>query len=1749
MGDIFMLGGLRAFFSFYLKRIATIIFLCGLGFVFGTVKQPNDNLKLNQNVFIGTFSLNTNSNISELSPNADCLNTTSYGTATAPTSGCQSVTISTCNFAGEYATVTGVVSGRTYLLASSIATDYLTIRQGTSNGIIIAQGITPVIAPVTANGNIYIHVSSDSNCGTQSSCRTTTVMCSSCAGPSTYCAVTSTNTSYGIGNFTTTNGNDNINNTTGSGAYTDYTTQFVSKEAGGLVQFSISPVSSSTYGYGLWIDWNNNKCFFDGGELIALTTAYVSGNFTGNIIVPAGTPPGDYRIRVVNNWLSASPTPCGDLGNQGYGEAEDYTFRVISLVPCSGTPTGGTTVLNPNSGSPGSTVNGSVSGSSVGTGFTYQWQYSDNGNNWTNITGQGNSNLTTTAIGTFGIRYYRRKITCTASGKSAFSSAAAYTTLLQYCTPTTTGGSTYYISNFTTTGGNADINNNSGGSATGYQDFSNLILNASPGTTINYSFNVAGGSNYGRAMWIDWNENGTFESTEQVLSSSSYGYPPFTGNFTIPVSAAGIKRIRVLASYTPSNPSNPCSNTGMGEYEDYTMVIAPLTPCSGMPTGGTTVLNPNSGTPGSTVNGSVTGSTIASGLTYQWQYSDSGSSWTNITGQSGPYLTTTAIGTAGIRYYRRKITCSASGKSDFSTAAPYTTMVCTPSTTSDPSRLYIKNVKFLGSLNSTDVVNLNNGYGNGYQNFTSLWVGTQKPRQAQGMGINIHAQLNSWRGRFKVWVDWNNNLNFESSELVYDTDDVITNAVLFGFIIPASQPPGDYRLRIRVMNDDYESFGDFDSCNPFTGTVYGEAEDYLFTVVQDCPDKVTAVNINPGDGERCGPGKVTLTAQGPPAATYNWYDSEFGGANLQTGMSNTYLTNNLPVGLHTFWVTVTGSCETLYRTPVPARVSPIPILDFTQIEPDICGVNTSMSVSSSGDFEEVSIINEKFNSGLGVFKNSGSAGYTDGDWINRPNPYAVTRPPYYITRPAISSGFNNGKFAVSVTDLNQISPLNKILELTNNVNASLLTGLKLEFDLYYQSYIENNSPNEYFDLEVSVNNGSWTLLERYTSTQGNPGRFLKKSYDFSAYDGVGNLKIRFVNHSEGSYSGWFPNIAAIDNIRLYGQKELENNFSWSAANIDLYNADCVTPYSGATPDICAVPTPSQIENNASWTVVATATLSNGCSASGIFTITNNSKVWNPGNGSANWSAANWKPTNSIPTANNCVVVRKEINLNTGTNGVAKNIEVESVGKLTIKDNASLTVTDFINSAGADNFIVKNKGNLVQINENAVNTGEITAQNEFIMSGHPSNRLEYNFAISPVIGQNIKNIFSPPSGRALIYNESTDYFVESDGNYVLGRGYAVREPAGSPQGPKIANFVGVPYNGNQSPFPLSKTGDGYNLIGNPYPSTLDIKMLYDNNSSKIESTYRFWDNRGNSIYVQMGPLYTGNQYAKYNAVSNTGNAAPQPEALALPSKTPTRYISKGNAFLVQAKNSGSIQLKNSYRSLQQGATYTGKSNTETEEDKYWLTLTTPGSLMLMTAIAYFEGGNNDFWIDDSESDGGSDDFYSIVGDHQLSIQGKAPFTTSDIVPVGFRAFKTGFYKLAVFDKEGKFAEGQTIYVKDKMLNNLFHNLSFSPYYFKSEPGKYNNRFEIFYGRPAGFGINTSKMLRIDKKDYNIVVSSDLDKITEVEIFDLVGLPVYKNEKVNAKELRIPLKQFGKQLVVVVAKTEVGEIENRMIEINN
>jgi len=219
--------------------------------------------------------------------------------------------------------------------------------------------------------------------------------------------------------------------------------------------------------------------------------------------------------------------------------------------------------------------------------------------------------------------------------------------LAQYCVPS--GSLDCSDGDRATNVAFAGINHNPAcNAATGYNDYTTSVAagNIMPGSTYPIAVTVGGAPDYA-AVWIDYDQDQTFEASEFLLlnggSASAAGGQVLTGTINVPATASpGATRMRVRVKFLFTIASNnACALTGVyGEVTDYTVIIGSSS-CSGTPTAGAT----NAVAPivacNSTTALSLTGNTTGTGIGYQWQFNTSGS-WINF-GTNSPAQTSPAI--------------------------------------------------------------------------------------------------------------------------------------------------------------------------------------------------------------------------------------------------------------------------------------------------------------------------------------------------------------------------------------------------------------------------------------------------------------------------------------------------------------------------------------------------------------------------------------------------------------------------------------------------------------------------------------------------------------------------------------------------------------------------------------------------------------------------------------------------------------------------------------------------------------------------------------------------------------------------------------------------------------------------------------------------------------------------------------------------------------------------------------------------
>ena len=679
-----------------------------------------------------------------------------------------------------------------------------------------------------------------------------------------------------INNFSTTGGASNItNNNTGCNGnannYIFYSALTCSQIQGQTITLNMQSGATWQQGFRVWIDWNGNNSFADLGEDVYVSPNSATTLFTTTITVPFTAVPGVRRMRVLCRFATVPAITDYCATGLSFGECEDYNFNVIASTPCSGSVTAGTSTTTLPSVCPTQTFALGLTGSTLASGITYQWQYSPAGlGTWTNLTnGTGITNTQFTnatvagatsaaasVVGQTAATDYRCIVTCTSSGSTANSAQVtvgvnSFTAC--YCLSNATSTFDEEIFNVTFGG----INNSStcatlapgpGSILNTYSNYTTSVAAAQVLQGTSYPFSVQIGTcngNYSNStkIYIDYNQNGSFlDPGEQAyVSPAAVNGPHFeTGNINVPIGATpGTTVMRVINVETTLPSSiNPCGTYTWGETEDYLVNIIPLTPCAGSPIAGT--ISNATPCPNATFSLSLIGATQAAGLTYLWQQSTNATTWVNA-GSTTPSLTT-AI--AANTYYRCIITCTNSNIADTTVVklialAPFYSCYCN---SAPSSNLYVDigNVKITDQ--ATSVVMLNNGVGtptlsnatatNGYTNFTNLNPITPLYKEKNYL-FQVSQILNytSWlsptfNATAAIWIDMNQNGVFEPNEIVFQKNtSSATPTVGDTMTIPANAPIGITGMRVILRAP---TVATINPCGSYT--TYGETEDYLVNI-------------------------------------------------------------------------------------------------------------------------------------------------------------------------------------------------------------------------------------------------------------------------------------------------------------------------------------------------------------------------------------------------------------------------------------------------------------------------------------------------------------------------------------------------------------------------------------------------------------------------------------------------------------------------------------------------------------------------------------------------------------------------------------------------------------------------------------------------------------------------------------------------------------------------------------------------------
>ena len=642
-----------------------------------------------------------------------------------------------------------------------------------------------------------------------------------------------------------------------------------------------------------------------------------------------------------------------------------------------------------------------------------------------------------------------------------------------------------------------------------------------------------------------------------------------------------------------------------------------------------------------------------------------------------------------------------------------------------------------------------------------------------------------------------------------------------------------------------------------------------------------------------------------------------------------------------------------------------------------------------------------------------------------------------------------------------------------------------------------------------------------------------------------------------------------------------------------------------TQPTCSTSSGSVILNNlptGNWTInpgaisgSGTSTTINGLSPGTYnFTVTNNNgcisnpssnvvisppgKTWN-GSSSSNWfTASNWTPS-VVPTSTDCVTIN-----NSGISPIisgptiayAYSLTILGGGNLQIASSSSLQVTDFVNVNPSGVFTIKNSGSLVQVN-NVVNTGNINMERTAFIDFR-----DYVYWSTPVNNFSSSNL-SSFSNNSNLYKWIPTVVGNGIGNFgtwtngtetmVLGKGYIERGLNNAPLNSPVnftATFTGIPNNGNIStpisrgdyigdsywtpiisPTEATMDDDNWNLLGNPYPSSISANAFLTANQDNLDGFVKIWThgtapNTSNQdpFYGNFGYNYDVNDYITWNLSGST-----------IPGFT--GYIAAGQGFFTKMldTNTGNNaffdnSMRNtSYTNNEFFKTRISQKANSNEEGRIWLDLVSP-TASTTALIAYMNNATNERdKLYDATADLKSNfRINSLLNYERLLIQGKkTPFNQEDIINLAINIPTSGSYTIAINSVDGLFFnEEQNIFLEDNQLN-IIHNLRSSPYEFVASQGENINRFTLRY---------TNQTLSNNDLDYNnsvsvytnenINIKSFSENITSVKVYDLLGKTLFYQDKIYQKEITLEnFKPTSNLVIVKIILNKGKEIVKKII----
>ena len=483
-----------------------------------------------------------------------------------------------------------------------------------------------------------------------------------------------------------------------------------------------------------------------------------------------------------------------------------------------------------------------------------------------------------------------------------------------------------------------------------------------------------------------------------------------------------------------------------------------------------------------------------------------------------------------------------------------------------------------------------------------------------------------------------------------------------------------------------------------------------------------------------------------------------------------------------------------------------------------------------------------------------------------------------------------------------------------------------------------------------------------------------------------------------------------------------------------------------------------------------------------------------GSASTDWNnASNWS-ADQVPSSGTDVTIpsapsnQPHITLGSVSPAVCANMTVQSGATLTINEGKALTISGNLKNEGS--VIVKADATGIG---SLITEGRISGAGSFQMEqyltgsgGNTPNGLFY-YVSNPTVGATAA-VYDIASGNKLwSANETTQNYSLIASSTVLNttQGYVARMGSTG-----TITLSGTSFNtGDISTTGLTRTGStevnrGYNLVGNPYPSTVNWD---DATKTNLETSMYYRTHQGSTML-----------YDTYNTIGSIGTNNNLAGAV-------TGIIPPTQSFWVRVDadgNAGQLDFTNAMRSH---GTLSSIYRMASEEGTVRLTLS--NEFVSDETILFFNSEAQDTYDDfDSQkfwAAASVPQLYTTIGPDTLVINGLYSAETNPVVDLGMKLPVAGNYTL---NANQITVTGESVYLEDRMLN-VFQDLNAEPTYsFTSGTGNIPSRFALHFGMSVtgiedGF-VTNARVYSTSGNQLNIILSDNIER-GNVSVLDMAG----------------------------------------------